>query len=74
MTKKGDKSVIYCSKCQINTPHTYKTSVSGDFFGKLVGKTFRDMGSGWYCDNCGKKNIPQNYEEALEEELEGDYY
>ncbi len=61
---------MYCSKCKVETPHTYKTSTVGDFSKKLFGKNFQDMGSGWYCDNCGKKNTPQmDGEEEWEEEL-----
>lgn len=70
MPKNGDKSVMYCSKCEVDTPHTYKSSTLGDFSKKLLGKSFQDMGSGWYCDNCGKKNVPQERYEEWEE----DYY
>lgn len=70
MPKSGDKATIYCGKCKVDTPHTYKSTSLGDFSKKLLGKTFDEIGSGWYCDNCGKRNNPQ---EEFDEELE-DFY
>lgn len=67
MAKAGDSAVIYCSKCKVETPHTYKTSTIGDISKKLI-KSFKDIGSGWYCNNCGKKNFLESEDYKDEEE------
>jgi len=61
MVKEGDNAVMYCGKCKVETPHTYKISTMGDISRKLL--NLRDIGSGWYCDNCSKKNTPQDLED-----------
>jgi len=70
MPKDGDHAVMYCKKCKVRTPHTYKSSTMGDLAKKIL--NFKDLGSGWYCDNCGTKNTPPEYNSFNIEDLEGE--
>lgn len=67
MPKEGDTAVMYCSKCKVSTPHTYKSSFVGDFSKKILGKTLKDIGSGWYCNNCGKKSTENDTTNSIED-------
>lgn len=67
MPKEGDAAVMYCSKCKVSTPHTYKSSFVGDLSKKILGKNLKDIGSGWYCNNCGKKSAPDDLSDNIED-------